>query len=112
MRRLRSEHFRWLLQVGGVELAQIPCHALLDLSEAALQPGYPRKSTLPGIQEIAWLLRDPCPQQSASSDPPANHSQDSHETRRFYTVWVKSGKELNEGMFSAFPKRTYDLGVS
>src|SRR5258708_13681576 len=36
MRRLRSERFRWLLQVGGVELAQIPCHALLDLSEAAL----------------------------------------------------------------------------
>src|SRR5258708_1707309 len=36
MRRLRSERFRRLLQVGGVELAQIPCHALLDLSEAAL----------------------------------------------------------------------------
>src|SRR5713226_5181553 len=53
------------------------------------EPGYPRKSNLPGIQEIAWLVRDPCPQQSASSDPPANHSRDSHETRRFYTVWVK-----------------------
>src|SRR6267378_4059435 len=52
------------------------------------EPGYPRKSNLPGIQEIAWLVRDPCPQQSASSDPPANHSRDSHETRRFYTVWV------------------------
>ena len=25
---------------------------------------------------------------------------------------VKSGKALNEGMFSASPKRTYDLGVS
>src|SRR6266404_8363404 len=55
------------------------------------EPGYPRKSNLPGIQEIAWLVRDPCPQQSASSDPPANHSRDSHETRRFYTVWVKLG---------------------
>src|SRR5258706_10709304 len=55
------------------------------------EPGYPRKSNLPGIQEIAWLVRDPCPQQSASSDPPANHSRDSHETRRFYTVWVTSG---------------------
>src|SRR5258706_6047347 len=55
------------------------------------EPGYPRKSNLPGIQEIAWLVRDPCPQQSASSDPPANHSRDSHETRRFYTVWVRLG---------------------
>src|SRR5439155_17035158 len=39
MRRLRGERFRWLLQVGGVELAQIPRHALLDLSEAALHLG-------------------------------------------------------------------------
>src|SRR6266403_523309 len=60
------------------------------------EPGYPRKSNLPGIQEIAWLVRDPCPQQSASSDPPANHSRDSHETRRFYTVWVILGKRRQE----------------
>src|SRR6202040_2294046 len=36
VRRLRSEGFRWFLQVGGVELAQIPRHALLDLSKPAL----------------------------------------------------------------------------
>ena len=36
MRRLRGKRFRWLLQVGGVELAQIPRHALLDLSKPAL----------------------------------------------------------------------------
>src|SRR6266480_1635842 len=36
VRRLRSEGFRWVLQVGGVELAQIPRHALLDLSKPAL----------------------------------------------------------------------------
>ena len=36
MRRLRGERFRGLLQIGGVELAQIPRHALLDLSKAAL----------------------------------------------------------------------------
>src|SRR5216684_1605572 len=59
------------------------------------EPGYPRKSNLPGIQEIAWLVRDPCPQQSASSDPPANHSRDSHETRHFYTVWVNMRRHGN-----------------
>src|SRR5258708_6563110 len=67
------------------------------------EPGYPRKSNLPGIQEIAWLVRDPCPQQSASSDPPANHSRDSHETRRFYTVWVKLRKAHCEQMSSGLP---------
>src|SRR5437899_3007880 len=36
VRRLRSEGFCWFLQVGGVELAQIPRHALLDLSKPAL----------------------------------------------------------------------------
>src|SRR5437016_2484002 len=36
MHHLGGERFRWLLQVGGVELAQIPRHALLDLSKAAL----------------------------------------------------------------------------
>src|ERR1700730_2586619 len=36
MRRLRGERFRWLLEVRGVELAQISRHARLDLSEAAL----------------------------------------------------------------------------
>src|SRR4030088_2103616 len=36
MCRLRSKRFRWFLQVGGVELAQIARHALLDLSKAAL----------------------------------------------------------------------------
>src|SRR5262245_29047153 len=36
MGRLRSKRLRWLLQVGGVELAQIPRYALLDLSEPAL----------------------------------------------------------------------------
>src|SRR3984893_9483843 len=36
MPRLRRERVRWLLQVGSVELAQIPRHALLDLSDAAL----------------------------------------------------------------------------
>jgi hypothetical protein len=29
-----------------------------------------RKSSLPGIQEKVCSDRDPCPQQSASSDPP------------------------------------------
>src|SRR5437660_12023076 len=62
------------------------------------EPGYPRKSNLPGIQEIAWLVRDPCPQQSASSDPPANHSRDSHETRRFYTVWVMNGPKVTSAL--------------
>src|SRR5262245_63334960 len=36
MRALRGERFRWLLPVGSVELAQIPRHALFDLSEAAI----------------------------------------------------------------------------
>src|SRR4029077_16854407 len=36
MRRLRRERVRWLLQVGSVELAQIPRHAFLDLSKPAL----------------------------------------------------------------------------
>src|SRR6266446_10631576 len=56
------------------------------------EPGYPRKSNLPGIQEIAWLVRDPCPQQSASSDPPANRagiiSRESNPAARFYTARV------------------------
>src|SRR3979490_88277 len=33
---LGGKCFRGLLQIGGVELAQIPRHALLDLSKAAL----------------------------------------------------------------------------
>src|SRR5258708_38395705 len=69
------------------------------------EPGYPRKSNLPGIQEIAWLVRDPCPQQSASSDPPANHSRDSHETRRFYTVWVKPGRAGDVRCTTALPPK-------
>src|SRR6516165_9801466 len=38
---LRGKRFRGLLQIGGVELAQIPRHALLYLSEPAfhLRPG-------------------------------------------------------------------------
>src|SRR3977135_1100509 len=36
VRRLRSEGFRWFLQVGGVAPAQIPRYALLDLSKPAL----------------------------------------------------------------------------
>jgi hypothetical protein len=36
VRRLRSKGFRWFLQVGGGELAQIPRHTLLDLSKPAL----------------------------------------------------------------------------
>src|SRR5262245_53006605 len=36
MRRPRGQRFRWLLQAGGIELAQIPCHALFDLSQPAL----------------------------------------------------------------------------
>src|SRR5271166_934356 len=35
MRSLRGKRLRWLLQVGGVELAQIPRNALLDLSQPA-----------------------------------------------------------------------------
>src|SRR5258707_5572835 len=69
------------------------------------EPGYPRKSNLPGIQEIAWLVRDPCPQQSASSDPPVNHSRDSHETRRFYTVWVRLGHCGNVRCTTALPPK-------
>src|SRR5260221_9792409 len=69
------------------------------------EPGYPRKPNLPGIQEIAWLVRDPCPQQSASSDPPANHSRDSHETRRFYTVWVKLGRAGDVRCTTALPPK-------
>src|SRR6266481_1925707 len=69
------------------------------------EPGYPRKSNLPGIQEIAWLVRDPCPQQSASSDPPANHSRDSHETRRFYTVWVRLGHPGDVRCTTALPPK-------
>src|SRR6516164_8304558 len=36
------------------------------------EPDYPRKSSLPGIPGIAWPVRDPPPQRSASSDAPAN----------------------------------------
>src|SRR2546429_9899354 len=68
------------------------------------EPGYPGKSNLPGIQEIAWLVRDPCPQQSASSDPPANHSRDSHETRRFYTVWIAFRTQVGRRDMSEKPK--------
>ena len=34
MRRLGGQRFRWLLQIGGVELAQIPRHALFELRPA------------------------------------------------------------------------------
>src|SRR3984893_10049911 len=36
MRRLDGKRFRWFLQVGRVELAQVPRHALIDLCQAAL----------------------------------------------------------------------------
>src|SRR5215831_12744310 len=36
MCRLRGKRFRWLLQIGGVELAQISRHALIDLRKSAL----------------------------------------------------------------------------
>src|SRR5215471_12186839 len=36
MRRPRRKRFRWLLPIGGVELAQIARHALLDLLQPAL----------------------------------------------------------------------------
>ncbi len=36
MCRLRGECFPWLLQIGGVELAQISRHALIDLRKSAL----------------------------------------------------------------------------
>src|SRR5262249_18747921 len=36
MRRLHRKRLRWLLQVGSVELAQIPAHALLYLREPPL----------------------------------------------------------------------------
>src|SRR5262249_49689608 len=36
MRRPNRKRFRPLLPVGGIELAQIPRHALLNLSEPAL----------------------------------------------------------------------------
>ncbi len=52
----------------------------------------PRKSSLPGIPETACSARDPCPQRSASSDPPANRagiiSRESNPAARFYTARV------------------------
>src|SRR5215831_15978018 len=36
MYRLRGKRFRWLLQIGGVELAQISRHTLIDLRKSPL----------------------------------------------------------------------------
>src|SRR5215467_8000192 len=36
MCRLRGKRFRWFLQIGGVELAQISRHALIDLRKSPL----------------------------------------------------------------------------
>src|SRR6266487_2669781 len=52
------------------------------------EPNCPRKSSLPGIPETACSARDPCPQRSASSDPPANHIARISQTRRFHTARV------------------------
>src|SRR5271155_5812172 len=54
----------------------------------------PRRSSLPGIPETACSARDPCPQQSASSDPSANRAgiipRESNQPVRFHTGWVIS----------------------
>src|SRR6202040_3956906 len=57
---------------------------------------YPRQSSLPGIPETAWSDRDPHPQRSASSYPPANRARilslESNSATRFYTGWVMSDR--------------------
>ena len=62
------------------------------------EPDCPRRSSLPGIPETACSARDPSPQRSASSDPPANREgilpRESNEAVRFYTAWVNRYRSL------------------
>src|SRR5260370_34929018 len=52
------------------------------------------------MKETAWLDRDPSPQRSASSNPPANRAgiilRESNPAARFYT-WGNSGIEPHSG---------------
>src|ERR1017187_6856568 len=68
--------------------------ALHRLENALMFPSgdCPRRSSLPRIQETACFARDPTPQRSASSGPPANRAgiipPESFEAGRFHTAWV------------------------
>src|SRR5215475_10945923 len=60
MCRLRGKRFRWLLQIGGVELAQISRHTLIDLRKSALHL-CPREILIAIIDrlELAAVDRNP-----------------------------------------------------
>src|ERR1700757_3537447 len=79
VRRLRGKRFRRLLQIGGVKLAQIPRHTLIDLRKAALhlRAGnfarvkflsrlFTALNLLPSIATLAFVRRPIC-RQSATN---------------------------------------------